>query len=169
MCALPARGWLIPHKKTAAKSIELGPIESAMLRGGTIATSHRLSGRQTPDRRKLLFEWASAILISLGLAVAIGELVLRVTSIKVPPILNGVYFSEHPQQFRDQYTAFGYQPFSNNREGAVYSDYNDAWVEYDVRFTVNNAGLVQRRPIDGSQNYTVLVGDSFVHGLGAAP
>ena len=119
--------------------------------------------------RKAFIEWVAAIAMSIGLAVAAGELVLRFTPLKVHPILNAVYFSEHPEQFRDQHTEFGYEPFSNNREGAVYSNYSDAWIEFDAEFMANNAGLVQRRPIDSSEKYTVLVGDSFLHGLGSTP
>jgi hypothetical protein len=118
---------------------------------------------------KTFIEWIAAIAVSIVLAVASGELLLRFMPLKVPPILNAVYFSEHPEQFRDQHNEFGYQPFSYNREGAVYSNYSDAWVEFDAEFMVNNAGLVQRRPINSSEQYTAVVGDSFLHGLGSTP
>jgi hypothetical protein len=122
---------------------------------------------QLPRKTKIFLEWTAAILFSLGLAVTIAEFVLRYASITIPAIHNGVYFSEHPERFRDQHNKFGYEPLSKIREGAVYSDYKDAWVEYDVSFSVNNAGLVQQKHIDPSQKYTV--GDSFMHGLGASP
>lgn len=140
-----------------------------MFRTQAMPGNRKHSGILTYRFNKALLEWVSAILISIGLAIIVGELMLRLSFFKISPILNGVYFSEHPQQFRDQHTAFGYEPFSNNREGAVYSDYKNAWVEYDVVFSVNNAGLVQRRAINAAEQYTVLVGDSFMHGLGSRP
>ena len=140
-----------------------------MFRAKAMPASRKHAGILTYRLKRTLLEWVSAILLSIGLAILAGELTLRLSSLKVTTILNGVYFSEHPQYFRDQHNAFGYEPFSSNREGAVYSDYKNAWVEYDVVFSVNNAGLVQRRTIDASERYTVLVGDSFMHGLGSRP
>src|SRR6185503_18381146 len=128
-----------------------------MFRAKAMPASRKHAGILTYRLKRTLLEWVSAILLSIGLAILAGELTLRLSSLKVTTILNGVYFSEHPQYFRDQHNAFGYEPFSSNREGAVYSDYKNAWVEYDVVFSVNNAGLVQRRTIDASERYTVLV------------
>lgn len=118
---------------------------------------------------KIFLEWTIAILLSLALAVVIAELVLRSSAIQVNNEFYSVIFLEHPEFFRDQQNRFGYKPFSQNRVVGVYSDHENAWVEYDAPLTANNAGLVQQRNIDPSRRYTVIVGDSFTQGLGTRP
>jgi hypothetical protein len=105
--------------------------------------------------------------LALALALVAMELILRYSGTKTVP--EQYFFSEAPQHFRDQYREFGYAPFSRNREVAIYSDRAAAWVEYDTSFTVNNAGLVQRKNIDPAKAYIVLVGDSFTQGIGESP
>lgn len=107
--------------------------------------------------------------LSLVLAFIAMELVLQHSSILAKIAPEQFLFSEAPQHFRDQHNEFGYSPFSYNREVAIYSDRGNAWVEYDASFTVNNAGLVQRKDIDPTKPHVVVVGDSFTHGQGASP
>jgi len=97
------------------------------------------------------------------------ELILRYSSIgeKIAP--EKYYFLDTPQHFRDQHSEFGYAAFSTNREVAIYSRGDHAWVEHDVSFTANNAGLVQRKDIDPTKSHVVVVGDSFTQGQGASP
>lgn len=113
--------------------------------------------------------WAGVTALSLVLAFIAMEAVLRHSSISAKIAPERYLFVESPQHFRDQHSEFGYSAFSQNRELAVYSDESNAWIEYDALFTVNNAGLVQRRDIDSTRRYIVVVGDSFTQGQGASP
>jgi hypothetical protein len=79
------------------------------------------------------------------------------------------YFIESPELFRDQNDKFGYEPFSQNRQVAVFTDYNSSGWNLTSPFTANNAGLVQKGNIDPSKQYTVFVGDSYTQGVGARP
>jgi hypothetical protein len=109
------------------------------------------------------------MLLSCAVSLTVLEVVLRYTSPLAEAEMGSFLFSEHPDNFRDQHRDFGYKALSQNREIAIYSDYDHAWVEFDVSFTVNNAGLVQLSNIDPTKPYTILVGDSFTQGHGAVP
>lgn len=107
--------------------------------------------------------------LSLVLALIAMELILRYSPLgkKIAP--ERFYFFDAPRHFRDQHKEFGYSPFSSNREVAVFAQGDHAWIEYDVSYTANNAGLVQRRNIDPAKAHIVIVGDSFTHGQGTSP
>lgn len=118
---------------------------------------------------RAVLSWLTVIALSLVFACIAAELVLRHSSIAANIATERFLFYESPQHFRDQHEEFGYTASSENREVAIYYDYHHAWIEYDASFSVNNAGLVQRKDIDPARSYIVVVGDSFTQGQGASP
>jgi len=120
---------------------------------------------------KFVFDWLAAIVFSFGTALFIAEMFLRfgIIGIRTPPVYESYWFSEHPENFRDQHESFGFVAYSKNREAALHADLDNIVLEYDVTFRTNNAGLVQQRDIDKTKEYIVVVGDSFTQGVGATP
>ena len=114
-------------------------------------------------------EWLAALTVSLGTAVVVVEIVCRYGLLTMPIEYESYHFSDEPGHFRDQHTSFGYAPHSTTREVVLHASLTDVVQEYDVTFQVNNMGLVQRRDIHKTRDYTVVVGDSFAQGLGARP
>lgn len=131
------------------------------------STAHQPTRSQWYLRPVVEWIWAGGFSVVIALGVA--ELALRFQLIPVPVTYETFLFASQPSNFRSQDAEFGYRPFSTNREVLVQVDLNTAWIEYDVTFHVNNAGLVQERDIQPDSPYTILVGDSFAHGLGASP
>jgi hypothetical protein len=125
----------------------------------------RLSGRAVEEHRVPRRPEIYLLLASLGVSLALGEVVVRMALPEVPPSLVAI---SSPHFLLDARGAVRHTPNETIRMVSLY----DTTIEFDITYQTNNLGLVDHRdyPVDlDSRFHYAFVGNSFTYGMGADP
>jgi hypothetical protein len=81
---------------------------------------------------------------------------------------NCLYFVT-PKSLKDQKIHFGFYENTQIRMVSVCKNSKDWQIEFDNTFETNNLGLVQQSYVNPKKKSIVIIGDSFIQGVGVTP